>query len=120
MNFRRSARSDREVRRFVLECDALLSGRSLEVYEWHRVPAPAWAQLNWIAHCEPSEILYRSQSELGLQRQGGTWPWAISTMAHEMVKRAGGCEAAIRRLQRECLIPLELTLLRNAPASFLP
>ena len=91
-----------------------------QVYEAKGLRAPQWAQINWIAHSEPSTIIDRVRSEVGLQRPPGTWPWAVNTMAHELLSRAGNNDAFMRLLQRECLIPVEIDLLRSKAGCFLP
>lgn len=102
------------------ECAAFLDGQALHLYETNGLVAPAWAHVNWIAHCEPTTIVDQVRGELGLHRPPGGWQWAISTIARELIEKAGASEVAIRILQRECLIPMELALLGGNSAGFLP
>ena len=99
---------------------AFLNGRALEIYGANGLLAPTWAQVNWIAHGEPTAIKDQVRSELGLRRPPGTWPWAITTMARELLARADNSNPAIRLLQREYLIPMEFALLRTDSGCFLP
>ncbi len=119
-SFRRATKSDRDAKRCADECAAFLNGRALEIYGANGLLAPTWAQVNWIAHGEPTAIKDHVRSELGLRRPPGTWPWAITTMARELLARADNSNAAIRLLQRECLIPMEFALLRTDSGCFLP
>ena len=120
MIFRRGVRSQRHARRCVAECGAFLEGRALFVYLANGCAVPTWARVNWIAHVDPSAVIDRYRSEHGLRRLEHSWPWATSTLTNEMVEIAGADRDVIRQLQRDCLVPMELTLLQSGGGGFGP
>jgi hypothetical protein len=107
-------------RELVDEAAALLAGGIVQVYLAADVPLPAWANLNWIAHGPPSEIVERAKSEAGLCRPAGSWAWVTSTFAHELDVGSGGDPDIVEQLQRDCLIPMELALMRPGHDNVLP
>jgi len=120
MIFRRASRVERNAKRFAEECEAFLAGDALRLVGSPRGRPPTWTQINWMAHTAPSSVVDRFRSEIGLRRPAGTWPWAVSTLVDELVAIAAGDERVIGQLQRDCLIPMELVLLRSDAACFLP
>jgi len=75
---------------------------------------------NWLAHAEPTAIEERVRYESGLRRPGGTWDWAISTLARELVELAGARHDVMRQLQHDCLVPVELALLEGGGGDVQP
>jgi hypothetical protein len=117
---RRGNKGRRAGKRLIDEVESFLAGRALDRYRSTGATPPAWAEINWLAHGEPSDILDRVRYELGLKRLPGSWPWAVSTLAQELFVDAGARTETIRRLQRDCLIPMEMALMRHAHQDFPP
>lgn len=120
MRPRRESRTGRDGRQCVAECAAFLEGRALELYLGRRAQPPGWAHLNWLAHARPTELIDRFRGELGLRRPAGTWAWATSALVGALVVMTGADEETIRLLQRDCLVPFELALLRGDTGGVLP
>ena len=125
MIFRRKARRARSNRRdqtgegLIDEIESFLAGNALRSYVDSGLPVPPWANINWLAHGEPAELRERVRLEYGLERLEGTWAWAVSTVARELLE-AGGADPVVVRLQRDCLVPIELALLERGDRGFLP
>lgn len=97
--------------RLVDEVAAFLSGSSKEWFLGEGRQVPVWAYLNKVVHSEPQALRRlgaRAPQELGL---GAGWRQAVAVLAKETVDLAGGDFGAIRRLQLECLFPLESALM---------
>jgi len=104
---------------FADECAAFLAGNVLEVYGTAPI-VPEWAQINWIAHADPAELADGVRRAAGSRRPRGSWPRAVLAVARELVGTCRGDPGAIRLLQRECLVPMELVLLGETPVRLLP
>jgi len=102
------------------EVEEFLGGRSLHRYRGAPTAMPVWVAANWLAHAEPATIEERVRYETGLQRLGGSWEWAISTLARELVALAGWRPDVVRQLQRDCFVPLELDVLEQGREDMLP
>jgi hypothetical protein len=74
--------------------------------------APAWAQVNALAHARPDSLLRQLelQRRSGLERPG-SWSRTRFDILREVVDLADGRPGRIEQLQRGCLIPLELRLM---------
>jgi hypothetical protein len=107
-------------RRLIRESEAFLRGRALQGLWTRNQVVPEWAHINWLAHADPSEILARAREELGLRRPEGSWPWATSTLAHELFVDSGESGDTVRQLQRDCIIPIELALISTEQLSMSP
>jgi hypothetical protein len=119
MIFRRKARRDQTGDGLVEEIESFLTGNALRSYVASGLPVPTWANINWLAHGEPAELRERVRLEYGLERLEGSWAWAVSTVARELLE-AGGADPVVVRLQRDCLVPIELALLEQGDREFLP
>ncbi len=113
MEWRRGPGRRREglaVDRLVAETEAFLAGRYLEVVTASGTGSPAWAQLNWLAHADPGDV--RNSRRPGPNRPArlGSWPWAVEVLATELLASTSD-DTGVRILQRECLVPLELTIM---------
>ncbi len=95
----------------VEETEAFLTGRYLEVGRPDTEGTPVWAQLNWIAHAPPGALLEEVVGCDGNDRLIGTWAWTVKTLLGELVVLSGGDPHVIVALQRDCVIPVELTLM---------
>src|SRR5947209_5692555 len=94
------------------EAGAFLLGRSAELFSRRREMVPWWAWLNAVAHRGPRELAELARNageESGSGAARG--PLAAAVIAAALLKQSGGEEAAVSRLQRDRLIPLELELL---------
>lgn len=120
MLFHRSRQATAEEAELVEETSALLTGRAMRFYQVRKLSPPAWAYLNWIAHGDASEIIDRARSETGLSRPKGTWLWASSTLAHEILVGSKGRLSTVEQLQRDCLVPIELALMHPGRERVLP
>jgi len=119
MIFRRRARREETGDGLVDEIESFLAGNAVRPYLDSGLPVPAWANLNWLAHGRPAELRERVRLESGLRRMEGTWAWAVSTVARELLE-AGREDAVVLCLQRDCLVPMELALLDQGGRGFLP
>ena len=71
-----------------------------------------WARVNWLAHGSPSDLTTQGPGKGRLEQPPlGSWAWAVDELAREIVDFAQGNGSLIERLQRECMIPLEMALL---------
>ena len=89
----------------VAEVDAVLGG---DAYQVVADGPPGWLLLNRVAHSDLAAL-----SELAArQAAGDESQLAVIQLANDVVALAGGNPAEALSLQRSCLIPLELDLLR--------
>lgn len=95
----------------VEETEAYLAGRYLDVARPATEGTPVWAQLNWIAHAPPGALLERAIGSDDNDRFIGTWAWAVKTLLRELMVLSGGDPQVVLVLQRDCVIPVELTLM---------
>ncbi len=116
----RRSRSARQEQVLLDETEEFLAGRVLLRYGEAGRPLPVWVAANWLAHAEPAAIEARVRYEAGLQRLGGSWEWAVTTLARELVELAGRRPEVVRQLQRDCLVPVELAVLDQGRADLLP
>lgn len=103
---------DRSGVQLVSETEAFLAGRIGEVALGLPVSEEAWVPVNRLAHAPARELLAAS----GRPRQGhppwGSWAWALQTVLGEMRSAADGREDRMEELQRGCIVPYELAVLR--------
>ena len=92
----------------------------MRLYRARRLSPPAWVHLNRVAHALPSEIITRARSEMGLGPLTGTWAWATSTLARELLNGSGGDVTIVDQMQRDCLVPMELALMHPGREHVLP
>jgi hypothetical protein len=119
MIFRRKTRRNEAVDGLVGEIESFLAGNALRSYLDSGLAVPAWANVNWLAHGRPTDVRERVRLEYGLERLEGSWAWAVSTVARELLD-AGREDSVVLRLQRDCLVPMELALLDQGGRGFLP
>ena len=99
------------------EASALLLGRSADLFDQRGQFVPWWAWLNAAAHREAAELeqlaglVDQPQATDGDQTGPAQGPLAAAVIAAALLKRSGGDEATVFRLQHECLIPLVLELM---------
>lgn len=95
------------------ECEAFLAGRYVEmVIGKYRQLLPAWAWVNPLAHADYSDLT--RLAELSPDRDDPLG--FFSYLADEVLLRTGGDDQALRRMQHDALVPLELALLRQPNA----
>jgi hypothetical protein len=110
------------------ECEAFLSGRYAEQQEaagWRLAP---WVFLNRIAHVDVEEL--QDLAEYGSDAERGNpyrrWIQAASFLAVEVLLRVGSDPAAVRKIQLEVLVPIELEwiagtdLVHRTPSELVP
>ncbi len=102
------------------ETEAFFAGHYLEATGASDLGTPTWARLNRLTHAAPGEICEWSRAGFGPQPSPGSWPWAVELLSKEMTALSQGDEAVIFDLQRDCLIPVELTLMGWSHHSVLP
>jgi hypothetical protein len=112
-------RNRRSESRLAAEAETFLAGGGREGWTPDR-PMPPWMHINWLAHSTPSEIEERARAEWGLTRPSGSWGWAVSTVARELYVCSHGDDGLVLQLQRDCLIPMELSLMDPERREFLP
>jgi hypothetical protein len=112
---RRGTRRRRESNRrgIAQEYEAFVTGRYHELLLRNHRPLPGWAWVNPLAHADRSE----------LERLANLSPSChdpmtfLSYLASEVLLRAGGDDVLLRRIQRETLAPLEISLLHEPGSS---
>jgi hypothetical protein len=119
MIFRRKSRRDEAGDGLIEEIESFLAGYALRSYLDLGLAVPAWANINWLAHGRTADLRERVRLEYGLERLEGSWAWAVSTVARELLE-AGREDSVVLRLQRDCLVPMELALLDQGGRGFLP
>ena len=99
--------STREMAKNVLaEADAIMSGHARRF--WNGAHAlPAWNTLNQLAHSDVMTL--RTLADRPVRWKD--WDGVTSSLAADIVTLAGNQPDAMLRLQRVCIIPLELRLL---------
>lgn len=114
MNWRkwvRRAHEETKEQQLVEETEAYLAGRYLDMARPDTEGTPVWAQLNWISHAPPDALLEQAVGHDANDRSIGTWAWAVKTLLRELMALSGGDPRVVLTLQRECVIPVELTVM---------
>ena len=110
----------RDGQRLIRESEAFLSGRISAPCGGGNPTAPAWVELNWLAHRLPEDVaghvLAGSLDELHY----GSWAWAVQLLGEALVQATGGHPDRIAYVQRHCIVPMELALLAPGPALRVP
>jgi hypothetical protein len=94
----------------VEEAEAFLAGRYGSALQ-RAGDVPVWARMNWLAHASPSELKARIEEDRREPAPSGSWAWAVHELNQEIVELAQGDCSQIGRLQRDCMVPLEMALL---------
>lgn len=102
-------------RALIIETESFLSGTAQELYVLDAKPVPAWARLNALAHGSPEALEAMAANLRGLD-SFGTWSWAISTLAHELLDVVEHGSRPLAQVQRASIVPLELVLLAPGAA----
>jgi hypothetical protein len=116
----RRLHEDRMAARLVEESEGFLRGRALATCLTTGTEVPVWAEINWLAHGQPSDIRDHVRSEYGLERPTGSWSWAVTVLARELVACADEEEDTISLMQRDCLVPMELGLMHQVDGAVQP
>ncbi len=100
------------------ECGAFLEGRFAQLLEARRRTVPSWAWLNQVAHGDLEQLRdlagnVRPARQLG--QPAWEWPQAVADIAAELLWLVGDDPPALRQLQLEALVPLELELMGRRP-----
>jgi hypothetical protein len=88
------------------ECEAFLHGRYIEWTRSERLPVPAWAWFNELAHADRNTIEAHVRAS-DVSDQPRTLPDTALLLEQALLDRN---DHEIRALQRDVLIPLELEL----------
>lgn len=102
-------------RALIVETEAFLSGTAQELYVLDAKPVPVWARLNALAHGGP-EVVHAMAANLRGLDTFGTWAWAVSTLANELLEVSRHSSRPLDQVQRASIVPLELVLLDPAAA----
>jgi hypothetical protein len=97
----------------VREADRLLQGRTVESYISRRERVPAWSLIGLLGHGSRVDLL-RLAAPSSRSDPGG-WSGTVARLAGDLVRRTAD-DRALVRLQRLCLVPLELSLLAGSTA----
>ncbi|HXX91873.1 MAG TPA: hypothetical protein VEI83_16770 [Acidimicrobiales bacterium] len=103
---------------FAIACEAFVSGRYAQFLDDRGRPAPEWAWLNVLAHGGRTTLEAIAAGERWhcfLATNTRIWEDALSFLAGEILQTAPPAEAGLAALQRDVLIPLELSLIRSRP-----
>jgi hypothetical protein len=92
-----------------VEAAAMLAGRSVELFHQRGEKVPRWAWLNAPAHRNLVELGELAHAAEGEELAQG--PLVEAVVSAALLKQSGGERTAVFRLQRDCLIPLELELI---------
>jgi hypothetical protein len=107
--------------RLVEEASAFLDGRYAEAVADGTTGLPVWAELNRIAHRRPAEVTARrGDGAVARPVPLGSWAWAEEAIGEELTRLSRGDGERVARLQRECLVPLELSLMSPLFGNVLP
>jgi hypothetical protein len=96
--------------------EAYLAGRYLEHAEQAQRPLHGWMALNRAAHADPATLQEIAEAELPA-RAVPAWRHREQVLAQRVLATTGGDREAIREIQIELLMPLELQLLDVHPAA---
>ncbi len=105
INRRRPSRSEG----LAEQCGAFLSGHLRELAESSGLRPPRSAWINALAHMEVEEL--RRLAGQGFDPapgQADRWAQATSFLAAEVLRAGGDDDGAVRRIQVEILVPIEL------------
>jgi hypothetical protein len=115
------SRETRSSARLAREAEAFLSGSSAELFLARGRDVPTWAYVNQVAHADP-DVLYElaawepawgaGPTRPPVDRVGSlSWRGAVAVLADEVLQ-LGRCDPrAVRRIQRDRLLPLESVLM---------
>jgi len=114
----RARRRPKEVVVLLNDCEAVLSGRFVEHLELEGRSVPAWAWLNMLTHGS-TEHLRAQRPSAAVCERWLDWRQARAFLAHEIVETAQHHSVSVGAIQREVLLPLELSLTssNDAPAT---
>ncbi len=92
------------------ECEAFLAGRYPHHLFASGAAIPPWAWLNPLAHAQPGALVAIARHQPDPGESIATWSGAIGRLASEILELTGQDRIALRRLQLNLLVPLELRL----------
>lgn len=95
------------------ECEAFLAGGWVRYLEAHGEPVPSWSWLNRVAHAGESELRVIAGALGATRRDADEWRQASAFLAAEILDFAETKSWDVAGLQREVLVPLELSLLAD-------
>jgi hypothetical protein len=96
------------------ECQMFLAGTSRDHFALRGLEIPDWAWLNAVAHASLDDLAaLQAPDRESRDGRADEWEQAVSKLAVTVLDRAGGDADALREIQLETLVPLELTLLRT-------
>lgn len=101
----------------VIETQSYLDGNYLEIAFNENRDVPAWAWLSVLAHGD-EKSLARAATWLsdhpGVRPEFDTWGRVLEHVAHQVLDTAVAVGCSLGEIQRDLLIPLELTII-NTP-----
>jgi hypothetical protein len=105
------------------ECEAFLAGGFGELVERAGMRPPPWAWLNAIAHAELEDLTRMAHHEFDRARGqdlSDGWAQATSFLATELLHAGGDNRDAVRRMQVDVLVPIELAWCSDTPMARSP
>lgn len=96
------------------ECEAFLAGAWVDYLEAHGEPVPSWSWLNRVVHAGESELRALAGALGRFRRHTDEWRQASAFLAAELLDLAETTSRDVSGLQREVLVPLELSLFADS------
>jgi hypothetical protein len=108
----RSSRGEaKALARMVREVEAFLSGSSEDWFFTRGQSIPAWAYINKIAHADPDRLRQLAAWAPVEPSRCHGWREAVAILARETIEAGESDPRAIRRIQLDSLVGLELQLI---------
>jgi hypothetical protein len=95
------------------ECESFLDGSYLVQLAARNKPVPGWVWMNRLAHAERAEIeALADGTDATMAALPGRVQWhgAVSFLATEVLGVVAASQRSLRQVQRDVLVPLELSL----------
>jgi hypothetical protein len=103
--------SDAEV--LIAESGAFLCGWAPDLFIGRGLPVPSWAWLNPAVHQGFEAITLQARAAEAGDIRWGTWEWVTGSIACLLVEMTREDPVEVERIQRERLLPLELSLISD-------
>lgn len=105
----RDAFDERDGKCLLEECESYLEGQYARRLARDGCPVPAWAWINLLAHGSRQELESLARAQYRWSQAASIWP----TMAAEVIRATDRSGQPLVQLQRRCLVPLEVQILRR-------
>ena len=109
-----SGRQARAARRLVREVEAFLPGSSQEWFFTRGRDIPGWAYINKVAHAEPTRLAQLAAWAPDESTRCRGWREAVGILARDTIRAGAGDPRAIRHIQIDRLVALELVMISRA------